>query len=148
MNLQTIERQATLDSREVAEMGKVANGNYAPELQRKGCVYVLEIAGRIKIGVSTKPESRIETISKMVGITPTRQFISKECNNYHQIEKMMHKHFRAQRIEGEWFLVSFKEAVSLLKRTELDTSDIYRNVLKPECMLDEFDKRFAREATT
>lgn len=93
----------------------------------KGCVYILDLGNdMVKIGQSINPETRVLCISTQSGFS-IRQWCKTElCNNYKDIEKAIHNHFKNKRVHGEWFKVSFQKAKAYLQTMKLDTS------IKPE----------------
>lgn len=71
--------------------------------------------GRIKIGISKNVEERARVIGleKEVGILNV--YKTKLCSNPYAIERLCHEHFNDKRIVGEWFDISFDDAVSVVK---------------------------------
>lgn len=70
-----------------------------------GYVYLLYSGGRCKIGISTEPEKRIETITTSspfdVFVLCVRYFYDRVA-----IEKLLHRHYKELRKKGEWFELS------------------------------------------
>lgn len=77
-----------------------------------GHVYVIEDAERgiVKIGKSTKPQDRINHI-KSISCIKGREFISDKVDNALVYENKVHLHLKGNRVEGEWFDISFDDAV-------------------------------------
>ena len=82
------------------------------------CVYIIECAGRVKIGVANDPRSRLKELNigspdpaRLVG---TREFTSRAVA--FEIESRMHRILRARQVKGEWFDIPADEAWALLKK--------------------------------
>lgn len=83
-------------------------------LEPHQCVYVIEkAANQVKIGVSTKITERLEMLERTGGFRILRRRVFGPFQNGYQIESEIHKHIRPQQIIGEWFSVSFEQAVSV-----------------------------------
>lgn len=77
-----------------------------------GHLYIIKAEdGAVKIGISTKPDGRIDTIEAMSGRPIVRKFVSPAMPDYDMLEKVMHVHFAKYRIAGEWFGIDFDAAV-------------------------------------
>lgn len=75
-------------------------------------VYVIEFSdGHVKIGQSITPEARIKNIAGGNQATLTRQWISAGIRQAVGVETAAHRHFRSQRVGGEFFKVPFDVAV-------------------------------------
>lgn len=86
---------------------KIKNGKH---------VYVLENSdGDIKIGVSKSIDVRKRTIENQTGKMIINVFTTDLCSNSYSIERELHKHYQSKKIYGEWFHVSYQEAVDLIK---------------------------------
>lgn len=80
-----------------------------------GHVYVIEARGRVKIGRSKTPRSRIRTLATQGGSRPERIHITPLHENYQRTELDAHAVFHAHRVVGEWFDVSFETAVTIVE---------------------------------
>lgn len=75
-------------------------------------VYVLEFPDCVKIGYSTRIDSRIKQVESTVG--------HKATNAYYRVatrdtETAMHGFFKSRRISGEFFAIPFNEAKKALR---------------------------------
>ena len=83
-------------------------------LKPRQWVYVIERArNQVKVGVTTKISERLEMIERTGGFHISRRQMFGPFQNGYQIESEIHKHIRPQQIIGEWFSVSFEQAVSV-----------------------------------
>ena len=85
-----------------------------------GYVYVIECSKRsvVKIGKSIRPEKRVKDLLSQAGINEdeSRVYISSPHYGYSETELESHQALEGKRINGEWFEVSFEEAVSIVER--------------------------------
>jgi len=89
-----------------------------------GYVYVLERAdGYVKIGKSVDAQKRLNEIETISGLKSGRTWVSQPCGNYSEIEKECHKKLFQKRGIGEYFHVSFDDAVNLIGLFEFKTFD-------------------------
>ena len=82
-------------------------------------VYVLLMEnGTVKIGRSKNFEQRKATISTSSGMIVKKWWRTKKCTRLEaaKIEAGSHKHFKANRIKGEFFNVDFDEACAYVKK--------------------------------
>lgn len=81
-------------------------------------VYVVECAGRVKIGVAVDPVKRLKGINTgapdLATLFGHRQFESRHVA--FEIESRLHRLLRGRRAKGEWFDISPHEALALLKK--------------------------------
>lgn len=78
----------------------------------KGHLYIIQSEeGPVKIGISIDPKQRIIAISNTSGRQIVRQFISPPIPAYGTLEDELHRHFKDRRTVGEWFNITFDEAV-------------------------------------
>ncbi len=68
--------------------------------------------GPVKIGISENPVKRARELELSMGRAITRRFVSGSIADPRTVEIALHRHFVGRRAVGEWFLVSFGEAVS------------------------------------
>jgi len=81
-------------------------------------VYVIENErGLIKVGVSQNVENRIKVLSKQGGFLIQNLFTTDPCSNAYEIERHVHKKLDESCVNGEWFSVSFDEAVDIVQRS-------------------------------
>jgi predicted GIY-YIG superfamily endonuclease len=79
-------------------------------------VYVIENQkGEVKIGVSNNVEVRIKAIQNQTGYKIVSTYFTDICFNPFDVEKEIQNAFEEQKVFGEWFLVSFKNAVKETK---------------------------------
>lgn len=80
-------------------------------------IYVVENErGLVKIGVSQNVDQRLKTLSKQGGFTICHLYATESCSNAFKIENYVHKCLRKYRINGEWFSVSYEEALKVVKK--------------------------------
>lgn len=80
-----------------------------------GNVYVIEFDdSSVKIGMSTTPEQRIKSIVGGNQSKKLRDWISPTIDNFQKLEHKAHNHFSIFRLGGEFFSVSFDDAVNWL----------------------------------
>ena len=81
-----------------------------------GFVYVIEdaAAGRVKIGMSRKPESRIKSVMASAGIAGGRTYTSIRVKSAKDLEYAVHLAFAGHRLRGEFFGCSFDDAVAFV----------------------------------
>jgi hypothetical protein len=90
----------------------------------KGYVYVLEDEfGRVKIGKSSNPTARFQSISTGSGLSIVKTYLTPTLNQYGDLELFLHGIFAEHRGIGEWFSVSFDEVVDYVKTLELSPYD-------------------------
>jgi hypothetical protein len=91
----------------------------SPELLH---VYVIEDENHIvKIGIAGNVAKRISAINQATAYQIVNQYESPSCANARKIEKAAHEYFVDHRKKGEWFTVSFDEAVDFVKGHFVDT---------------------------
>jgi hypothetical protein len=81
-----------------------------------GYLYVICDGSKVKIGKSKTPEKRTRNLISISGIITPRVFISSECSASSNKENICHKYYSQSKVCGEWFSVSFNEAVDTVKR--------------------------------
>ena len=81
-----------------------------------GFVYVVEdaAAGRVKIGMSSKPEQRIRSVRSSAGISGGRSYTSVRAKDAAALEAAIHQALSGSRLHGEFFGCSFEDAVSVV----------------------------------
>ena len=80
-------------------------------------VYVVEKEnGLVKIGVSENVKSRIATLSMQGGFKVKNLYATEKCSNHYNLERIIHANLRDKRRIGEWFEMSFEEAVSTVDK--------------------------------
>lgn len=87
-------------------------------------VYVLEMdSGLVKIGISSKPNTRFATIETSSGCSVINKYISPPCANARDLEKDAHRYFKNHRKKGEFFQCSFSEAVEFITKIQNNDSN-------------------------
>lgn len=71
----------------------------------------------MKIGISIDAKKRIARISATSGRAIVRTYISPRLPMVDELERVLHKQFRAERGVGEWFDISFDDAVRAARLT-------------------------------
>lgn len=100
------------------------------------CIYVVENEhGAVKIGVSQNVSGRIKVLSKQGGFKPINVYHTKMCSNGYEIENKIHKRLEAYRIDGEWFKLSFNDAVKVV--TDIFECEAKFQVKKQRCIMPE-----------
>lgn len=90
-----------------------------------GCVYVINFGFAVKIGCSSNPEVRIRNIisylKNYAGLEAEDVFVSPRHVNYKENEKIMHKKFEYDRLEGsELFRISYPLSTEILMDLDMD----------------------------
>jgi hypothetical protein len=102
-------------------------------------VYVLEsFNGLVKIGVSAEFERRKRTLETQSGFNMKTHFHTDWVSNYSQIEKASHEFFKTRHVLGEWFNISFDEAVEFVKRVHAEIGESIPFEPPTQEQLDEF----------
>lgn len=77
-----------------------------------GHVYVIEDElGRVKIGHTTRPHSRMQAIETAIGLSIARSFVTPKFKAYTEAESRAHKLLDKYRGRGEWFSCDYELAV-------------------------------------
>lgn len=81
-------------------------------------LYVLEFAnGTIKIGITNEKDKRLKAIQSASGMEIKRKYFTNVIENVHILETELHRHFKNNRLKGEFFSVSYEDAVAeVIKR--------------------------------
>lgn len=80
------------------------------------CVYVILASDNsVKIGITQNPKKRFNTIRTSSGKNLLETYNTDFCSNAGAIESLMKKKYRDKNINGEWFDISYPEAVTTLK---------------------------------
>lgn len=94
------------------------SGNFAkPSPPQIGCVYAIEMSdGTVKIGVSTQPDERVQQVAGSVYLEIKRvHFTAFAPRSFmYEMEKRCHAAFVDRRVRGEFFDITFEEAVAEL----------------------------------
>ncbi len=77
-----------------------------------GHIYVIECGMFCKIGYSTNPRRRITQIKSILPYGIGRVWISDIIPDVMKVESKLHRYFIDKNSNGEWFRVSFNEAMS------------------------------------
>jgi len=78
-------------------------------------VYVLKTNQGCKIGKSSDVYSRVKALKGMSPLKIDGIYITKECGNHSEIEKLAHMKFKNQQINSEWFDIGVEDIVLYLK---------------------------------
>ena len=90
-----------------------------------GYVYVIENENhKVKIGRSINPEKRIKHIEKISGYKVVNIYVTPCLHQYIQLETFLHGHFATNRSIGEWFNISYHDAVSYVSALKFDEWNI------------------------
>lgn len=108
-----------LSAMEVSSWDLMFSSFHHEEPQKDTVVYVLLMEnGTVKIGRSKNFEQRKATISTSSGMIVKKWWRTTKCTRMEaaKIETGSHKHFKANRIKGEFFNVDFDEACDYVKK--------------------------------
>lgn len=95
---------------------KIHENTSAPSLKNK-YLYVLEFTnGTVKIGITKEKEKRLKAISSASGMNIVRSYFTVKIDNVQNLETELHRHFSDVRLNGEFFNISFEEAVEEVKK--------------------------------
>ncbi len=87
-----------------------------PSLKNK-YLYVLEFTnGTVKIGITKEKEKRMKAISSASGMNITRSYFTEIIDRVQDLETELHRHFKDKRLNGEFFSISFEEAVAEVEK--------------------------------
>jgi hypothetical protein len=94
-------------------------------------IYVVECAGKVKIGIAANVEARIGMMQLhcpvRINIVHRRLFATR--NNARHVEKQMHVKFAAHRLWGEWFEMEPTLAIdAVVAAEEIEVPTLWRNV--------------------
>lgn len=78
--------------------------------EKEGCLYLLEVGNKTKIGITTRFERRIRVLTNHAGIQQDEYKVKVvKSKDYKEHEKILHREFSDKRVCGEWFSVSIKD---------------------------------------
>jgi hypothetical protein len=84
---------------------------------RYGFVYIIQNqSGKVKIGRTTNPSERVRTVQTQGGFKTDTIFVSEKLTDFEAAEIMLHNHFKKHHFIGEWFDISFEEAVEAYRQ--------------------------------
>lgn len=93
-----------------------------PSLKDK-YLYVLEFTnGTVKIGITKEKEKRMKAISSASGMDITRSYFTEKIDNVQNLETELHRHFKHNRLNGEFFDIDFDVAVEEVKKRTDNTN--------------------------
>lgn len=96
-----------------------------------GTVYVIEFSnGLLKIGKSFIPKKRIKTISAQIPFSINRIFISKYHLYHCKTELLLHKTYKANRLNGEYFNCNFDIVVRFINSLKITERNITKQEIK------------------
>jgi len=84
----------------------------------EGYVYVMYTDSRVKLGMSKTPNNRVKSIAKSMGSLNYKSYIGDKVSNARRLEYLMHEHFKADRLIGEWFNIPFDCAINTLNELQ------------------------------
>ena len=90
----------------------LAAGWTIPTSKRIGYVYLIECAGRFKIGRAMDVKQRIS--SMQLPMEP-KIHVYQPCEKYVEKERQLHDRFAAKRVYGEWFVFTDAELAEATK---------------------------------
>lgn len=82
-----------------------------------GYIYVIDCGDCVKVGCSATPQRRIKTLSKTLGLINPKLYVSAKCYKHYDYEKVIHCELGNKRKSGEFFNVSFTDAVKVIDNT-------------------------------
>ena len=104
-------------------MKSVMFKNHAKPSLKNKYLYVLEFTnGTVKIGITKEKEKRMRAISSASGMKITRSYFTEKIDNVQNLETELHRHFKDKRLQGEFFDITFEEAVSEVKKRTTEKS--------------------------
>lgn len=81
------------------------------------CVYAILFDDEsVKIGVSKDPKKRINTISHASGKKIVKSWFSDLLENAFDVEHKVHKRFSEKRLKGEYFRISYTDALEAIAK--------------------------------
>ena len=80
-----------------------------------GVVYVLLLRDKVKIGATNSPKKRIMQVESQIGERVEDIFVTRAIEDYLDLEKQCHRSLSKYRGLGEWFYMSFDDAVLVVK---------------------------------
>ena len=84
-------------------------------------VYIIENEiGLVKIGFASHPSKRFKAIESASGLRIIKQYVSFPSVQSTDLEHQLHQQFAKHRKAGEWFAMSFDDAVIALKALQPD----------------------------
>ena len=92
---------------------------------KKGYIYILEYGNMLKIGVTSKPYSRLKSLSNLAekysNVSIGLMAISPIHYNYYENEKRLHNFFSAKRFKnGELFCLTIEEFFDSIEEVKLE----------------------------
>lgn len=82
----------------------------------------------VKIGRSKKPEMRLKSMQDNGRLKFSETFVSNLIPDYAKAETSIHKLFSEKRRTGEWFDITFDEAVSQVKELAKKRIEMFAEV--------------------
>jgi hypothetical protein len=79
-------------------------------------VYVMQAGEYCKIGISHRGETRKREIQIGTPVLISNEYFTELIANPHKVEKLVHNALKKYRSSGEWFRITFDEAVKTVKR--------------------------------
>lgn len=95
---------------------KILENTDKPSLKNK-YLYVLEFTNKtVKIGITKEKEKRMKAISSASGMNITRKYFTDKIDNVQNLETELHRHFKENRLNGEFFDIDFESAVAEVEK--------------------------------
>ena len=95
--------------------GGASKSDALPTAARAGGMFVYLVArhhrGPTKVGVSVNVRKRVKSLETSIGQRFACAWVSKECTNAIEIERIILTKMRRHRTIGEWLAVRFSDAV-------------------------------------
>lgn len=84
------------------------------EKKRKSLYIIERNWSEVKVGISQSPKNRMRAIETQGGFHRTNSYITQDVRNPYALESACHKKLNHLRTKGEWFGISFEEAIGEL----------------------------------
>ena len=97
--------------------------NHAKPSLKNKYIYVLEFTNNtVKIGITKEKEKRMRAISSASGMEITRSYFTEKIDRVQDLETDLHRYFKEKRLKGEFFDITFEEAVSEVEKRTIGKS--------------------------
>lgn len=105
-------------------------------------IYIIENEnGMIKIGISQEVENRINVLANQGGFKVVNIYSTKPCSNSYELKHYIHEQLNSYRIRGEWFRISFGDAVKQVSKIYAEMAHF--EIKKQRCLTpDDISKAF------
>lgn len=103
-------------------------GKQPSNFQNPGYLYVIEEEnGLVKIGRSVNPKRRMPCVASGIPQKTLRTHISQKHNGHYYAESTVKEMFSSRKIKGEWFALSFEDAVIAVDKVVSDLGKFVEN---------------------